>query len=420
MTFKSTFWSVALLIVLPATSEGLSYLGSFAVPDPDTLFFEPSQSTDKVALFITSPLNNDLYEVADIEGQMKKLGTGNLSYISLKHNNLSWVNSGVRVPLGIFSGTFDFSLLLADGMMLPGMNTGGLYVQHFSAEGLPTGEPFAITATLDYWWYSMAKFVDMNGDGRLDVLTARAMYDFDHGKGELVWLEQPGKPVPGIAWLEHQLTPGPDTFFDVADLDGNNQTLEVVAAQIFTGRLTINRIDVTSGKFLASHVIADNIGAVDSVRIVDLNADGELDLLVSERTSDGNTTAVLAFEIPKAPMTDAYTLHVLATGFPVISIGESAPGFSYAVQGHVSGAKRPPSVLVAGDGSQSAYLLTPQNDHWQYSKETIYAGKGAVISLGTYDVDGDGYLEVFVPDIGTSMVNVYTFKPNSTHDSIIV
>ncbi len=103
-------------------------------------------------------------------------------------------------------------------MLLPGMQTGGLYLVGFDAAGRPLpGEPRMISTPLAWWWYAAApRFVDLNRDGRLDILTPRAMYDFDHGVGQLIWLENPAQPDD--PWIEHNITAGPDVAIDIAHL----------------------------------------------------------------------------------------------------------------------------------------------------------------------------------------------------------
>ena len=50
-------------------------------------------------------------------------------------------------------------------------------------------------------------------------------------QGELVLLEQPDGPFPtadwNLPWEEHVLARGPDVMFEVADLDEEDDTIEV-------------------------------------------------------------------------------------------------------------------------------------------------------------------------------------------------
>ena len=49
----------------------------------------------------------------------------------------------------------------------------------------------------------------MNGDGLLDIVTARAKKPiFGASKGELIWLEQPSSGEVLTYWKEHLITEG--------------------------------------------------------------------------------------------------------------------------------------------------------------------------------------------------------------------
>ena len=55
---------------------------------------------------------------------------------------------------------------------------------------------------------------------------------------------------------------------------------------------------------------------------------------------------------------------------------------------------------MAGDDDGAAYLLTPTSDasNFEYIEDQIVYEGGMVGTLATYDVDGDGWLELFVPN----------------------
>jgi hypothetical protein len=66
--------------------------------------------------------------------------------------------------------------------------------------------------------------------------------------------------------------------------------------------------------------------------------------------------------------------------------------------------------MVAGDGAQRAYILEPVLP-FSYNKKEIINVKGTVGALCFRDIDGDGWLEFFVPDFDHGMVYGYTFAP---------
>lgn len=75
----------------------------------------------------------------------------------------------------------------------------------------------------------MGKWVDINGDGRLDYLTART----DTKHGELVWLEHPEEGLNKLPWDEHVLTSGPDVMFDLIEHPNYPDSYIVFASEFF-------------------------------------------------------------------------------------------------------------------------------------------------------------------------------------------
>ena len=103
------------------------------------------------------------------------------------------------------------ALLVADGFLVPGKDTGGLYVvrkpgngvaeRTMCLTGLTNLRGAAIAVGERGWFYHRAVWMDLTGDGRLSILTTRAQLPLlrgqadgareERGRGELVWLERP-------------------------------------------------------------------------------------------------------------------------------------------------------------------------------------------------------------------------------------
>ena len=65
-------------------------------------------------------------------------------------------------------------------------------------------ETVKLTDKKNNYFYHMGYWVDLNGDGRKDFITARS--NAKQGKGELLWLEHPeGGLDSGEYWTEHVL-----------------------------------------------------------------------------------------------------------------------------------------------------------------------------------------------------------------------
>lgn len=118
-----------------------------------------------------------------------------------------WPNELSSVPASLLpdsSSKFDDALLVSDGFLVPGKDQGGIYV--IKNPGNPNSE-WSICLTeispRDRWFYHRAVWVDLTGDGRRSILTARAklqkvasdkhqdLEDSRPKNGQLVWLEMP-------------------------------------------------------------------------------------------------------------------------------------------------------------------------------------------------------------------------------------
>jgi len=338
----------------------------------------------------------------------KQIWSSNDGATTVSVGGFKWPNIVIPVPEDISAN----SVLVADGFLVPGKGTGGLYVIQGEKGDFSTAQPIKISTDKSGWFYHNATFVDMNGDGKLDVLSARATKGLFSSGAELLWLENPGS-LTG-SWTEHVIVSGPDVIFQVAEVDGDDSTLDVIAAQFFSSKLRAYFIKKSDATSVTSVDIDTTLGAAYSLQVVDLNADGKNELLVTTH-ENGPKSAVYAYEIP-ANVNGTWTRHTLAdaSNFKVTEGGfnQDAPGFAYSFFPQVNSPNnKKPSILVAGDGSQTAYLMTPGAADFDYTIETIIKVDGVIGSIGIGDVDGDGYVEFFVPDYDKSEITAFTFSP---------
>lgn len=181
--------------------------------------------------------------------------------------------------------------------------------------------------------------MDLTGDGRKSILTARAKLrkpkrnkhnlieeDSRPKNGQLVWLEMPephhfdestGTPLEQdgttfdpfsarhLPWKERVLATGPDVMFNVVDMDAEDDTIEVIASQFFDKRVTLHSIKTGKKPYISfSRTIDDRCGAAFGGIVANLDGrqfDGSMNVVI-----DSGST------VPTLQPGDAFS-HVLVT-----------------------------------------------------------------------------------------------------------
>uniref|UniRef100_A0A6U5YY65 EF-hand domain-containing protein n=1 Tax=Guillardia theta TaxID=55529 RepID=A0A6U5YY65_GUITH len=188
-----------------------------------------------------------------------------------------WPNAVEHVAADEFKGLDEACILVADGFLVPGKNDGSVTI--VKDPGGPNEVAYRLTESKKSWFYHRA--VPLHFGSARGVLTARArkpILPFQEAEGELVWLEQPDTVNPfaewNLPWREVILAEGPDVMFEVVDLDPEDDTVEVVAAEFFRQRLSFFslRWDETckSPKVVQTELIDDKLGQAYSVVAADL------------------------------------------------------------------------------------------------------------------------------------------------------
>jgi hypothetical protein len=271
-------------------------------------------------------------------------------------------------------------------------------------------------------FYHKADWVDFNGDGVKDLLTAR-VHEVSAGTfkknftGQLLWLEAPsnGSFTSG-PWQEHLIVEGPDVIFDrlshTVSVDGVDGVHAVFCSEFFARRLTVHFISPT-GKLIKSRVIDTDVpGRPFMVRVEDLMGDGRLQLLVTNHDSKEEVSRVVAYEIPDNLLDGTYAKHVLASGFKTkfsITPGAASPGFAYGFYPRAN-SEGPKHILLEGDGSHEVYLLSPvQDQRLVYETKMVTDIGGTVGALLIRDLNGDGIMDVLVANNDASEITSFTF-----------
>lgn len=294
--------------------------------------------------------------------------------------------------------------LVSGGFLVPG-NTNGA-VTFVDAE---SSKQYQLSTTKNGWWYHRAELRDLNGDGKLDVITARGTKSMFGGSGgELLWLENPGS-LDG-QWKEHVIGQGPDVNFRLYDIDGDGKE-ELIATEYFGKKLSVWWRE-TNGSW-SSKVIDDNLGSAFDSEIVDLNNDGVNELLVTNH--EASNGQVFSYTLPKSFKSTKWNRVVLLDGIETRQGGmnQASPGQAIAFRPSTSYSGKP-YILVSGDGSQRAHMLVPKSqdpNNWEYTEQIVVDAGCTVGQSAVGDVNGDGHADVFVPGYDSNKIHVFTFAP---------
>ncbi|XP_072024517.1 uncharacterized protein [Amphiura filiformis] len=268
----------------------------------------------------------------------------------------------------------------------------------------------------------------MNHDSRVDTLSSRAYLD-ENGEviAEMVWFEQPSVDPLNSTWIEHAMFFGPDADFNLDQLRVAGQTYDVIiSTQYFAEKLVISWIEPEGTWTDPSNIQHRVLDAVVDERyfhsqLVDLNADGKRDLLVSVNSYDNGK--LVAYEIPDDFRFGKWTRHDLAHGFKPKgkSKNSGSPGACRAFYPMEPGSlvfdgRMKPLIMLSGDDDGNVYLFENNADAdpavWSYTFKSFFSSNGTVGSPAINDIDGDGYMDVFVPASTDGQIHTYTFKPS--------
>jgi len=406
-----------LVLSMPALSLAAmpSLASSFDAENPSFLWLGETAGQSSSSLLITqftgNPFGHDSVSVVDNVGAVIGGGAAPKELTE----NVTWPNEGRPVPKGTFSPEFD-GWTLAEGFLVPGKSDGRVALL------TTAGDTLTLTAPKSGWFYHRALWVDVNGDGKLDILTARATKPIlGSAAGELLWLEQPASdPLsgPSLPWPEHSLLTGdfaPDVFFETADLDGDG-SFEVLYCSFFTGGGFgfVSASDWTDASTVTNTVVDKSPGPMFDLKVVDVNGDGKADVLATNNGNVKGKQGLFAYEIP-SDLGGAWPRHTLASGFMPIGWGpgKGAPGSFSAFFPQTSTTSGKPYIALSGDDDQHAYLLTANSTaptDWGYTNTVLHSCGSTVGQMAVGDANGDGYTDIFVPCYGKGTIAVYTYS----------
>jgi len=322
-----------------------------------------------------------------------------------QRKGLKWPNKLSRVP-----SEYGDYIVIPDGFLPPGKADGNIYLAD------KKGNIDRVSPAISGAFYHEVEWHDFNGDGLKDMLTQRVIksgiFSFKF-KGELMWLENPGASDFLSEWKTHIIAEGPDVIFKSKPYKGG---LAVFCTEFFGDipRISVRLVN-TQGVQTAMRIIDDNLGKPFAVNLVDLDDDGKYELLASNHQDDEDDIkmGVFAYEINWDDLINGeYPRHTVAYDVSNIkqkTAGVGSPGFAYGFYPK-QGMTGPKHVICAGDGSFDVWYMTPTG-RFQYDVQVIDIN-GTTGELLLHDFDGDGVMDIIVPDNDYWKLHGISFEQN--------
>lgn len=252
----------------------------------------------------------------------------------------------------------------------------------------------------------------MDLDGNADVIAIRTKPT----GSELIWMQQPPTNSKwAISIIDKDV--GGNQFKTMWIKDGDNDRLLIICAGARDAQLAIYWVDDPDNDWTRTSRIQKNIigkdGSYVNVEIVDVNGDGRLDILTSVTGMRGQPGKVLCYEVPENTQFNkgVWRKHVLSQDFePSTNYRTLSPGGVYAFYPGKSPTEKP-SILVSGADDGKVYVLKPKSWSsyiWHYTTTIILKRNSRIGVPAVADVDGDGNVEIFVPEL--NYIHVLTYK----------
>lgn len=413
-------WVIFLFCICECQEYQYNPIGSFSVELPaftNIGYFNPDNRQEPNATLIITSFSGSFFEsgliqtVDDIGQYLTSISSITPELIT---KELAWPNEATSVPYNIFNQDV---IGVGDGFLVPGKSTGSV-----TLIPMDTFVPHNISQPKNGWFYHVAEWWDMNGDGLFDCVTARATVPtFGPSKGELVWFENPGTNYFGQTWEEHIVASGPDIMIHFVWLDGEQKTTQpqIIAAEFFSSKITLwwleGNTTWSDESAIKNRIIDSNMGSPFDVQYVDLNNDGKNDLLATNHQGNANESAVFGYTVPENWKTDPWPRYVLATNITTLLPGpnQASPGKAIAFHPCTNNTDTKRQIIVGGDGAEVAFMLYPNSqdpNNWEYTREDIINVGCTVGQVSVGDVDGDSFVEFFIPAYENNIIYAYSYS----------
>lgn len=348
-------------------------------------------------------------QVRDVANALTAGRMGNLAMAEEVTEGILWPNKLDHAPPSV-SGHHGEVLVIPDGFLVPTKSNGNIF---FHAGG----NLHRITPQKDGAFYHEVEWIDFDGDGHLDILSPRAITGglIPSFRGELMWYRNPGPDkMMTEEWEEHKILDGPDVICQTQEYQDG---LASFCSHFWdgTGKLMVHFM-TKQAEHRWSRVIDEDCVKCFSVKPVDIDGDGILDLLSTNHPDKKDESGVFGYEVPWDDLQNGqFTKHVLATNiFQTIlgNAGVGAPGFPEAFYPVVGTTTGPKHIVVSGDGSLDVWHLAPiAGQRFAYEPRQVMPPRGTSGQLLVHDFDGDGIMDVLVPDNDKFELKAFTFAP---------
>jgi len=322
--------------------------------------------------------------------------------VFVSDRKMKWPNILNRLPT-----EYGDYIVIPDGFLPPLKSDGNIFLAN------STGGLFRISPAEKGACYHETEFHDFNGDGLLDILTARFVksgFPLPKFDGDLLWYENPGVSQITSEWKQHIITQGPDVIFKSIPYEGG---LAIFCTEFFSKQLTVKLVSA-QGVLKDSRVIDEKVGKPFAVSYEDLDGDGIAELLVTNHQDekDDIKAGIFAYEIPSDLLKGNFKRHTLAqdvTNLKVTDPGAGSPGIANAFYPQLNMTTGPKHIVAAGDGSFDVWHLAPTSTRFQY-EVSIIEFEGTTGQMLLHDFDNDGIMDILVPDNDEWKLQLITFE----------
>lgn len=208
----------------------------------------------------------------------------------------AWTTEPIPVTQGTQKWMFALPMEIGEGLgpdLILGSKGDAATVGMLPASGSPRPlSNWQYHPLYDAGWIMTLRDVDMDGDGDRDVLVS----DRYGNHPGVLWLERPdSSPTDPAAWVTHRVGPRIEALFiDRADVNGDGRPDVLATERPHKLHLLLRSSDGWRSETITYD--ESRFGTAKSIRGVDLDQDGEMELLVTCEKAEGPKSGVFFLE----------------------------------------------------------------------------------------------------------------------------